>query len=411
MKRVLWHLLLVLCATLCLPLPSVGSTYLETLRATSPIQPNEEIRAAWVVRFALVSREDIDQAIDYAVRARFQLLFVQVRGRGDAFYRSTLEPAALELAQPTDVFDPLEYLLQRAHREGIAVHAWVNVCYVWSNPDANPPPGHIVRTHPEWLMADAEGTRMDELGVDEWRRRGLEGYYVSPGNPAVRRHTVEVIKEIVTRYPVDGVHLDYIRYPGLGFEFSETDRARFELRYGVDPLALQKQPDEMSALLGDDVFGLVDSLLGDWRVAQIDTLVNMIKEAVGDLPLSAAVAPDIGRARLDKGQDWVSWVTRGAVDFVVPMAYTYEPAELSQQVELIKRMIGAEHFLVGLPVFDGREQYLGYSVSLLRQQQVLGYALFSYNALAEQQFTLEFLSRVFLEGFEPSGETVEEDQE
>jgi hypothetical protein len=104
-------------------------------------------------------------------------------------------------------------------------------------------------------------------------------------------------------------------------------------------------------------------------------------------------------------------VSRGTVDFVVPMAYTYEPAELSQQVQLITRMIGVGHFLVGLPVFDGRERYLGYSVSLLRQQHVLGYVLFSYNALAEQQFTLEFLARVFLEGFEPSGESAGEDQQ
>jgi hypothetical protein len=104
-------------------------------------------------------------------------------------------------------------------------------------------------------------------------------------------------------------------------------------------------------------------------------------------------------------------VRRGVVDFVVPMAYTYEPAELTEQVEIIKRTIGVGRFLVGLPVFDGRERYLGYSVSLLRQQKVLGYALFSYNALAEQQFTLEFLARVFFEGLEPTEDTVDDDQE
>ena len=124
----------------------------------------------------------------------------------------------------------------------------------------------------------------------------------------------------------------------------------------------------------------------------------------GELPLSAAVIPNFTVARLENGQDWVQWVHRGDVDFVVPMAYTYEPADLARQVKLIRRTIGDNHFLIGLPVFDGRTQYLGYSVSLLRQQQILGYALFSYNALAEEEFTLEFLERVFLQSFQPPPE-------
>jgi uncharacterized lipoprotein YddW (UPF0748 family) len=389
-----------------MPLPSSGITYLETLREQTSILPNQELRAAWVVRYALTSQGEIDRAIDYAVRARFQLLFVQVRGRGDAYYRSSLEPAAPDLERSVETFDPLAYLLARAHEAGIAIHAWVNVCYVWSNPEQRPPADHIATAHPEWLMADADGTRMDEVSVEEWKRRGLEGYYVSPGNPAVRKHTVAVIEDIATRYPVDGIHLDYIRYPGMGFDFSKSTRAEFELRFGVDPFALQQDPEAASALFGDDIFDLADSLRIEWRIEQVDSLVRMAKGAIGELPLSAAVAPNYSQARLEKGQDWVSWVVRGDVDFVVPMAYTYDPSGVTELVELVKRTIGAERFLIGLPVFDGRSHYLGYSVSLLRQQGILGYALFSYNALVEEPFTLEFLERVFLQAFEPADTTV-----
>jgi uncharacterized lipoprotein YddW (UPF0748 family) len=393
------------------PLPCSGTTYLEDLRSQTPVLPNEELRAAWVVRYALVSRDEIDRAIDYAIRARFQLLFVQVRGRGDAYYNSQLEPVGADIERPVDKFDPLAYLLTRAHQADISVHAWVNMCYVWSDPDQHPPPDHVVRRHPEWLMADAEGTRMDQLSVEEWKRRGLEGYYVSPGNPAVRKHTVEVIEDIVTRYSIDGVHLDYIRYPGLGFDFSASERTAFELHYGVDVLDLQRNPTALTELLGKDAPALLDSLRLEWRVAQVDSLVRMVKNVVGELPLSAAVVPDFARARQEKGQDWVQWVGRGDVDFVVPMAYTYEPTDLVDRVKLIKRSIGADRFLVGLPVFDGRSQYLGYSVSLLRQHDIWGYALFSYNALAEEQFTLEFLERIFLEAFRPPGESAEEESD
>ena len=394
MKRILSYLVF---AILAVPLPSSGTAYLQTFRDGTSILPNSEIRAAWVVRYSLNSKEEVDRVIDYAERARFQLLFVQVRGRGDAFYRSQFEPPAQSLRVPVEQFDPLAYLLARADSTGIAVHAWVNVCYVWSDPASQPPPNHIVRRHPEWLVADRDGMRMDEVTVDVWQDRGLEGYYVSPAHSAMRRHTASVIKDIVAHYPVDGVHLDYIRYPGVDFDFSETARTGFALRYGIDPLALVDREPTVTHLLGDNGTSLFDSLYVEWRSAQIDSLIHLVRESIGDLPLSAAVIPEFYRAKLEKGQDWLRWVQNGDVDFVVPMAYAYKPAGLEQQMRTIKRTIGADRFLVGLPVYDGSDQYLGYSVSLLRREGIMGYALFSYNALAQERFSLQFLERVFLE--------------
>ena len=389
---------------LLLPLPSSGSTFLEDFLEQTTIAPNQEIRAAWVVRHALTSRAEIDRAIDYAVRARFHLLFVQVRGRGDAYYRSTLEPAARELDRPVEEFDPLSYFIMRAHEAGIAVHAWVNIFYVWSDFEEEPPATHIVSEHPEWLMGDAVN-RMDEHPVREWQQRGLEGYYVSPGSPDVRRHTTDVIKEIVTLYRVDGVHLDYVRYPAREFDFSRAERTRFALRYGVDPLDVVHSPDAVSDLLGSAAAESADSLWNAWRIAQVDSLVQSVRAAIGETTLSAAVVPDLVTAELEKGQDWLGWIQRGDVDFVVPMAYTYEPAELVQRMQLIKRTIGASRFLVGLPVYDGRDAYLGYSVSMLREEGLLGYSLFSYNALIEERFSLEFLERVFFGEYIDADET------
>ncbi len=388
--------LLLILVLLVLPLPSSGSSFLETFRARTLVLPKNEIRAAWVVRHTLNSQVEIDRAIDYAIRARFQLLFVQVRGRADAYYQSELEPAASSLELPPESFDPLSYVLARAHEADIAVHAWINVCYVWSDTESNPPPDHIVRRHPEWLMADENGVRMDRRSVREWKRRGLEGYYVSPGNPAVREHTAAVVKDIVSHYKVDGIHLDYVRYPSAAFDFSASQRTEFKLRYGIDPLALVKGGGDAD-LLDEDGVALLDSLRSEWQVAQLDSLVRMVRRAAGKLPLSAAVIPDFTHARADKGQDWPAWVQRGDVDFVVPMAYSYEPAELVARVRTIKRTIGAERFLVGLPVFDNRARYLGYSVSLLRRDGILGYSLFSYNALEKDPFSLQFLQRVFLD--------------
>jgi hypothetical protein len=91
------------------------------------------------------------------------------------------------------------------------------------------------------------------------------------------------------------------------------------------------------------------------------------------------------------------------------MAYTQEPGELVRLVERLRRMIGVDRLLMGLPVFDGRERYLGYSVSLLRRQGVMGYSLFSANELEKEPYSVPFLERVFMEvpGDEPAGEIAE----
>ncbi|MCZ6766553.1 MAG: family 10 glycosylhydrolase [bacterium] len=388
---------LLFMLAIVLPLPGIASSYLDTLRIQTEVLPNDEIRAAWVVRHALNSPDDVDRMIDYAVRARFHLLFVQVRGRGDAYYESTLEPRGLSLRAPIDSFDPLQYVLTRAHGEGISVHAWVNICYVWSDPKRDPPENHIVSAHPDWLMADGRGTRMDEEPVRAWKKRGLEGYYVSPAIPEVRAHTIAVVREIVDNYNVDGVHLDYVRYPNSNFDYSVGNRTAFALRYGVDPKALRDREVSLMGILGGDGVAFFDSLYTRWRVAQIDSIVRGIRQTIGDLPLSAAVIPEYDKAFIDKGQDWLGWIQRGDVDFVVPMAYAYTPDRLIERVKMIKRMVGARHFLIGLPAFDGKFQYLGYSVSLLRVEGVLGYSIFSYNSLREKRFSLEFLERVFFE--------------
>ena len=85
-----------------------------------------EMRGIWVVRTALASPESADAVVDDAARAGLNALFVQVRGRGDALYRSAIAPRSEVLrGQPAD-FDPLARVLSRARARGLQVHAWIN---------------------------------------------------------------------------------------------------------------------------------------------------------------------------------------------------------------------------------------------------------------------------------------------
>jgi uncharacterized lipoprotein YddW (UPF0748 family) len=127
----------------------------------------------------------------------------------------------------------------------------------------------------------------------------------------------------------------------------------------------------------------MDSIYAEYRVQQVDSMVIAIRAACAGRALSAAVVADPLAARQEKGQEWARWVHNGWVDFVAPMAYNMPPLEIEHRAGVYNRTVGLNRVLIGLAVYDGRDEFLAESVELLREVGVAGYAIFSYNALAE----------------------------
>ena len=90
--------------------------------------------------------------VQSASSSGFNALLVQVRGRGDAYYASRVEPRAEALVSQPQSFDPLATTIAAAHEAGLRVHAWVNVDLVSSAAELPTSRDHIVYTHPDWLM-------------------------------------------------------------------------------------------------------------------------------------------------------------------------------------------------------------------------------------------------------------------
>jgi len=387
-----------------------GLPYLARLRESTPILPDNEIRALWVVRDALTSPEKVGKLVDFAVQTRTHMLFVQVRGRADSFYLSAIDPPASILEAPIADFDPLAYLVTLAHRNGIAVHAWINVFLVWSDMSKAPPPTHLAARHPDWLLTDAGGVRMDRIPSSRWKKAGLEGWFVSPGSRAMRDHMVRVVQELVSDYQVDGIHLDYIRYPSREFSFDPKTRSTFAVKWGVDPAETKGDRAALQRVIGGSALSLVDSLYAESRVSNVDSMIIAIKAACREKPLSAAVVADPSSARRDKAQDWARWVNNQWMDFVVPMAYNFPPLELESRAVIYNRMIGKDHWLMGLGVFDGRDEYLAESVELLREVGITGYAIFSYNVLEKEGFGAELIENALLPPDTTSADDEEDDE-
>src|SRR5215210_5464559 len=143
--RILLFTLWLACCCTMLVAPEPTAAQATTAAA------KDEVRALWVVRTTLTSPERIRQLVNSAADNGFNTLIVQIRGRGDAYYKSRVEPRALELKDQPPSFDPLAMTLAEAHKRGLKVHAWLNTSLL-ANLDALPSdPLHVYNKHPEWL--------------------------------------------------------------------------------------------------------------------------------------------------------------------------------------------------------------------------------------------------------------------
>ncbi len=279
------------------------------------VQPT---RAIWVTRFDYKTADDVSRIITQCADAGFNAVLFQVRGNGTAFYRSTIEPWADELGGSDPGFDPLALACELAHARGVQLHAWVNVMPAWrgTQPPANPE--QLYNKHPEWFWYDQFG-----------HRQALSSFYVSlnPCLPEVRAYLVGVMRDLVARYDVDGLHLDYIRFPN---EPPATPRGS-EIDYPRDARTLALYRAETGLAPDDNL-----AAWNHWRTEQVTRLMAAIHEMMRDARPDAALTAAVGSVReraLHHYQDPYTWLRRNLLDAVVLMDYTDSPEVFRRRIE------------------------------------------------------------------------------
>jgi uncharacterized lipoprotein YddW (UPF0748 family) len=364
-----------------------------TVAAQSP-----EVRALWVQRASLASPGHVIAAVDRAKSGRFNTLIVQVRGRGDAYYISRHEPRPALLATQPASFDPLELMVERAHRAGLKVHAWVNVNLI---SDAEPPPArkHIVYLHPEWLMvprplAEYLG-RMNPRApqylrtLSEYARARsdrVEGIFLSPIHQGAVEHVTKVIADIVSRYDVDGLHLDYIRFPNDEFDYSAEalDEFRAEI---TSRITGAERREYASRARGRPLFYTEMFPQGwqEFRRARLTALLTKIRATVKarrpQAMLTAAVFPDANDAANRRFQNWAGWLASGLLDAICPMAYTTDPAVFRTQIANAEHLAGRHSVWAGIGAFQLPPAATVENIRAARQLGAEGIVLFSYDNL------------------------------
>lgn len=345
----------------------------EPVRDSPPRIAGSMERAIWVTRFDYRSRADVERIIAHCADAGFDTVLWQVRGNATAFYDSPYEPWAEQLGGRDPGFDPLALACSLARRRGISLHAWVNVMPAWWGTEPPEDPEQLYHTRPEWMWYDQHGGR----------QALSERFYVSvnPCLPEVRAYLVLVCADLAERYDIDGLHLDYVRFPneppatpaGSGFDYPRDARtlALFRDDTGLDP---DGDPAAWDA----------------WRTERVTELVRRIRRAAQghrpDLVLSAAVT-SVPERGLEHFQDARTWALQGLVDAVLPMNYTPDAALFEERLApwIALRRAGLR-VVMGLRVDVGDERSARARLAATREH-CDGFAAFAYSSLFDSRNT------------------------
>ena len=306
----LLHFLLIINAVISFPDISFAQR-IQPQEGSEPPAPKKEVRAAWVVTVRganwpkSLDPEEQKRALvlmfQSMKRAHLNTVVLQVRARGDLLYPSQYEPWAQSLTGTlggTPTYDALRFAVEEAHRLGLEVHAWWNVVKVADGPERPPAtvPLHVVNAHHDWVKPWTNRDRNGKPSSTEW--------WLDMGIPEVRAHLVTLVMEMVRAYEIDGVHFDYLRYPGLEFDDDKT-----YVRYGNS------------------------TLKDDWRRENINKFVRAIYDSIMSVkPMLKVGSAPIGiyknlpgaegwQAYIELSQDARRWLAEGKQDYIMPQIY------------------------------------------------------------------------------------------
>jgi uncharacterized lipoprotein YddW (UPF0748 family) len=362
-------------------------------------EPQQEVRALWVVRTTLTSPEKIRAMVQAAKEHGFNTIIVQVRGRGDAYYHSRLEPRPSELNEQPATFDPLAVTVTEARQRGLKVHAWVNTSLL-ANLDALPTdPKHVYNKHPEWLAVPraVAGDLFDmsphepryRARIVEWskaNRSELEGVYTGPANRKVREHIFRIWMEILKNYEVDGLHFDYVRLASPDFDYSRTSLENF--KKWLKPKLCAADWDKVKQQLKQNPLAAAEAYphhFADFQREQITMLVQKIyaevKRRKPQAIVSAAVFANDENAYTRRFQDWRRWLQLGILDVVCPMAYSPDTATFEKQIQVATEAAHAagRRVWAGIGAYRIPAESTVEKINVARNLRADGVILFSYD--------------------------------
>jgi uncharacterized lipoprotein YddW (UPF0748 family) len=309
-------------------------------------QPFSEFRGVWMATVLNIDwppanatsyqqKAEFIRQLDLHKRNGMNAVIVQVRPSGDAFFLSPYEPwsqwlTGIQGRSPVPFYDPLAFMIQEAHKRGMEFHAWINPYRAeFKIGQSSIATDHMLRKRPDWFLT--YGTAK----------------YFNPANKEVQQFVINVIKDIVRRYNIDGIHIDDYFYPY--------------------PVGSTPFPD-------DAAYNKSGSWLskGDWRRSNVDSIIKNINIAIKQIKpyVKFGVSPfSVWRNLKEDTQgseskagitnfddlyaDVLLWLRKGWIDYVTPQLYR----EINDPLIAYEKMVDwwAAHSF-------GRHVYIGHGI-------------------------------------------------
>lgn len=271
--------------------------------------PKYEVRAAWITAVYGLDwprtkattpasiqkqKEELVETLDKLKEANFNTVLFQARTRGDVLYKSDIEPYNSILTGKSGKdpgYDPLAFAVEECHKRGMECHAWMVTIPLGG------------RKHVASLGKQSVTRRQPKICVPYKRE-----YFLNPGNPKTKEYLMSLVKEVVERYDVDGVHFDYLRYPERAFRFPDSYDYR---KYGNGRSLDQWRRDNITEILRYIYKG----------VKQLKPWVKVSTCPVGKYRDTSRYSSKGWNAFHVVHQDVQGWLGEGIQDQIYPMMY------------------------------------------------------------------------------------------
>jgi uncharacterized lipoprotein YddW (UPF0748 family) len=335
----------------------------------TPVWDPNAYRAVWLTNVAsnaLDSRDNIRAAVENCKKGGINHIFVVVYNNARTLYPSTVmqQLIGIPIAEKFAGRDPLKEVIEEGHLAGIKVHAWFEYGFASSYSASG---GPIVAAKPHWAARDFSGLLTVKNGFD----------WLNAFHPEVQQFMIDLFKEVVTKYNVDGVQGDD-RLPAVPSSsgYDAYTSALYKAEKGIDPPPDSKEPVWLA-----------------WRAGKLNGFLKRLRTEVKAIKpnILFTMSPSPYPFSLNEYlQDWPVWVDSGYVDAVFPQCYRYDlpayTATLTQQKTALKGKtdICYPGVLVKSGTYVATDIFLTQMIQANRTQGFKGEAFFFYEGLKDR---------------------------
>ena len=284
-------------------------TILLLTMAQTAAQPKHEIRATWLTTLGGMDwprnkatsaegirrqQQELCDILDRLKEANFNTVMMQTRLRGDLIYPSAIEtfPEALTGKTGKDPeYDPLAFAIEECHKRGMELHAWIVTIPAGNNRQVKLLGKHSVVKKHRQICKQHDGA-----------------WFLDPGHPQTADYLSSIVREIVTRYDVDGIHFDYIRYPENARRFPDRDTHR---KYG--------KGKDLKQWRRENITNITRRLYTE--IKQVKPWVKVSSSPVGKFKDTSRYSSLGWNAYETVHQDAQGWLKEGIHDALFPMMY------------------------------------------------------------------------------------------